>query len=184
MTPAAAKITFSARLLEPQQSGARASWTFLILPKAASARLPTRGAITVEGTLNGRAFRADLQPDGQKSHWLKVSRKLREEAGAAIGDTVRLAITPSATTLEPRAPADLRKALAASSRAHAVWKDTTPAARRDWIQWITSARQAQTRVRRVAAACDMLASGKRRVCCFDRSGFYSKEMSAPAAKAP
>ena len=27
----------------------------------------------------------------------------------------------------------------------------------------------------------MLGSGKRRVCCFDRSGFYSKSMSAPKA---
>ena len=25
----------------------------------------------------------------------------------------------------------------------------------------------------------MLAAGKRRVCCFDRSGFYSKSLSAP-----
>jgi hypothetical protein len=27
----------------------------------------------------------------------------------------------------------------------------------------------------------LLAAGKRRVCCFDRSGFYSKGFSAPAA---
>jgi hypothetical protein len=182
MTSPAAKISFSARLLEPQKAGA--SWTFLVLPRAASAKLPTRGITTVEGTLNGCAFRADLQPDGQKSHWLKVSRKLREQAGAAAGDTVQLEIRPSARALEPRVPADLRKALGASSHALAAWKDITPVARRDWISWITSARKAETRVRRVGAACDMLASGKRRVCCFDRSGFYSKEMSAPAAKAP
>jgi hypothetical protein len=33
--------------------------------------------------------------------------------------------------------------------------------------------------RRIKNACSMLAAGKRRVCCFDRSGFYSKSMSAP-----
>jgi hypothetical protein len=62
-----------------------------------------------------------------------------------------------------------------------VWADITPIARRDWIQWITSAKQAQTRARRIGNACDMLAGGKRRVCCFDRSGYYSNALRAPRA---
>ena len=41
------------------------------------------------------------------------------------------------------------------------------------------AKLAQTRARRIKNACSMLAAGKRRVCCFDRSGFYSKSLSAP-----
>src|SRR5690606_40028950 len=54
-------------------------------------------------------------------------------------------------------------------------------ARRDWIHWITSGKQAATRARRIATACDQLAAGKRRACCFDRSGMYSRSMSAPVA---
>jgi uncharacterized protein YdeI (YjbR/CyaY-like superfamily) len=83
--------------------------------------------------------------------------------------------------LEPRIPADLRKALTAAPEARAVWSDITPIARRDWVLWITSAKQAETRARRINNACDMLAGGKRRVCCFDRSGFYSKSFGAPKA---
>ncbi|MDX1529484.1 MAG: YdeI/OmpD-associated family protein, partial [Gammaproteobacteria bacterium] len=49
------------------------------------------------------------------------------------------------------------------------------------IHWITSGKREDTRVRRIATACDMLASGKRRACCFDRSGMYSKAFSAPEA---
>ena len=78
-------------------------------------------------------------------------------------------------------PADLRKALASAPKARAVWSDITPIARRDWIQWIVSAKRPETRSRRVDNACSMLAGGKRRICCFDRSGFYSKGMSAPEA---
>jgi uncharacterized protein YdeI (YjbR/CyaY-like superfamily) len=70
---------------------------------------------------------------------------------------------------ELREPADLRKALAASPEAHALWKTLTRIARRDFIRWITSAKQPETRVRRIAAACDMICKGKRRVCCFDTS---------------
>ena len=158
------------------------SWTFLILPKTASAKLPSRGMTAIEGTINGVPFQATLEPDGQKSHWLKVDRKLREAAGADAGDIVTLEIAPAAKDPEPTVPADLRKALAAAaSKARALWSDITPNARRDWIHWITSAKQAETRARRIKNACSMLAAGKRRVCCFDRSGFYDKSMSAPKA---
>jgi len=85
--------------------------------------------------------------------------------------------------LEPRVPIDLRKALAATPAARAVWSDITPIARRDWIHWITSPKQSETRARRINGACEMLAAGKRRVCCFDRSGFYSKSFGAPEAAA-
>jgi len=39
-------------------------------------------------------------------------------------------------------------------------------ARRDWIFSISSAKQPETRRRRIEKACDMLTSGKRRLCCF------------------
>lgn len=180
MTKAIVKIGFRTRLLRPT-SPKGAAWTFLVLPATASAKLPTRSMTTVDGTLNGAAFQATLEPDGQGSHWLKVTKALREAAGAIAGDTVALEIAPVEVEPEPRVPADLRKVLAADTDARATWSDITPVARRDWIHWITSGKQAETRERRIRTARDMLASGKRRACCFDRSGIYSKSFSAPEA---
>jgi hypothetical protein len=174
-------IRFKARLMRPEISATRGLWAFLVLPASASARLPTRSAITVEGTINGHSFRALLQPDGKKSHWLKVTAAMLKGAVAGVGDAVTLEITPAEKQLEPKVPPDLRKAFAAAPKARALWSEITSVARRDWIQWITSAKQPETRARRISNACDMLAGGKRRVCCFDRSGFYSKSMSAPKA---
>src|SRR3546814_7326526 len=51
----------------------------------------------------------------------------------------------------------------------------------DWVHWIESAKQAATRSKRVASARDQLAKGKKRVCCFDSSGFYDKSLAAPDA---
>jgi hypothetical protein len=179
MTKTASKIRFTAKLLQPAATAKADSWTFVTLPKDASAKLPSRGMTTVEGSINGFPFRATLEPDGQKSHWLKVDRKLSKAAGAEAGDEVTLELAPEA--LEPTVPADLRKALAADPKARALWEEITISARTDWIHWIISAKQAETRARRVANACSMLAGGKRRVCCFDRSGFYSKCFSSPEA---
>ena len=182
MTKTAFKIHFKAKLCRPAENAKTRSWSFLVLPKNASAKLPSRGMTAIKGTLNGFPFQATLEPDGQKSHWLKVDRKLSEAAGAEAGDVVALDIAPAAEEPEPAVPSDLRKALAAAaSKARALWSDLTPIARRDWIHWITSARRPETRVRRIKNACSMLAAGKRRVCCFDRSGFYNKSLSAPKA---
>jgi Bacteriocin-protection, YdeI or OmpD-Associated/Domain of unknown function (DUF1905) len=174
-------VRFKAKLLRPAENKKGDSWTFLILPKNASAKLPSRGMTAIEGTINGFHFQVMLEPDGQKSHWLKVDRKLREAAGADAGDVVTLEIAPAAEEPEPTVPADLKKALAGAAKARVLWSDITPIARRDWIHWITSAKQSETRARRIKNACSMLAAGKRRVCCFDRSGVYSKNLSAPKA---
>lgn len=182
MTKTASKIRFKAKLFRPAETGKAGSWTFLTLPASAIAKLPSRSMTAIEGTINGCPFETVLEPDGQKSHWLKVDRKLSEAAGADAGDIVTLEIAPAAEEPEPTVPPDLRAALAtAEPKARAIWEDITPIARRDWIHWITSAKQAETRTRRVRNACSMLAAGKRRVCCFDRSGFYAKSMSAPKA---
>jgi hypothetical protein len=180
MAKVTGKIRFKAKLLRPASPQGTA-WTFLVLPPGASAKLPTRSMATVDGTLDGHPFQATLEPDGQGSHWLKVTKPLRAAAGAAVGDTVALEIAPVEREPEPKVPADLRKALAANPDARATWADLTPVARRDWIHWITSGKQAATRERRIHTACDMLASGKRRACCFDRSGIYSKGFGAPEA---
>lgn len=135
----------------------------------------------MEGTINGHAFQATLDPDGQLSHWLRVSKELREAAHADVGDIVTVQISPADPEPEPQVPDDLRGALAASPEARAGWEDTTTIARLDWIHWIESAKQAKTRKSRIESACDMLSSGKKRVCCFDQSGFYSKSFSAPTA---
>ncbi|MBI3408589.1 MAG: DUF1905 domain-containing protein [Planctomycetes bacterium] len=132
---AASKIRFSATLLRPKAIAKAASWIFLTLPKEASATLPSRSMTSVEGTFNGLAFQATLEPDGQGGHWLKVDRKMLEEAGAEAGEVVTLEIAPVA----------------------------------------------EERACRIRTACDMLAKGKRRPCCFDRSGMYDKSLRCPVA---
>lgn len=120
-----------------------------------------------------------LEPDGQKSHWLKIDEKLLNKSSANFGDVAHFEIIAVEQEPEPTVPSDLVKALKAAPEARATWEATTTIARIDWIHWVTSARQSKTRTKRISDACDMLASGKKRVCCFDPSGYYSKAFSAP-----
>ncbi len=178
MTKAIGKVRFEAKLRRPATPEG-AGWGFVVLPPSASAKLPTRGMVSVEGRFGGQPFQATLEPDGAGSHWFKVVQALREAAGTDAGDAVEVEVAPVAREPEPEVPADLRKALAATPAAHATWQDITPVARRDWIHWVTSGKKAETRVKRIDTACDKLASGQRRACCFDRSGMYSKGSIGP-----
>lgn len=67
---------------------------------------------------------------------------------------------------EPPLAADVRRALADAPAAAAAWEGLTPIARRDFAAWIESAKQAATRRRRIERACENLAAGKRRPCCY------------------
>lgn len=63
-------------------------------------------------------------------------------------------------------PADLRKALASKPKALAVWEDVTPLARNEWICWVESVKQQETRNHHSKRAAAELAEGKRRPCCW------------------
>ena len=167
MTNPASKIRFRAALFRPAMTTKVGSLTLLTLPKNASAKLPSRGMTSVEGTINGFPFQATLEPDGQGSHVLRVNHKMREAVGAGAGDIVKLEIAPAREEPEPKVPADLRKALAATPKARALWSDITPIGRRDWIRWIDTAKQSETRARRIETACAKLVAGKRHPCCFN-----------------
>ena len=168
-------IRFTARLFRPKATEKTGSWTLLTLPRNASAKLPSRGMTTVEGIINGFPFRAALEPDGEGSHRLRLSKALQDAAGADAGDTVTVEITRIGEEPEIRVPMDLFEALAAAPPAQALWVDITPMARRDWIRWVTSAKQKETRSHRIESGCDMLTKGKRRPCCFPGINWVTKD---------
>ena len=174
-----AKSRFKARPLRPKEPRGSCSWAFVVLPQEASAKLQRRGRTTVSVTMNSHQFEALLEPDGRKSHWLRIDDAELRAAKAKVGGEVQFEIATLDQEREPEVPADLAKALESEPEAQATWNATTTIARIDWIHWIESAKQARTREKRIHDACEMLGSGKKRVCCFDPSGFYSKAFSAP-----
>lgn len=65
-----------------------------------------------------------------------------------------------------KVPTDFEKALKVNPKAKAQWQDLTPISRRDFISWIESAKQVETRHRRISIACSKLVAGERRPCCY------------------
>lgn len=63
-------------------------------------------------------------------------------------------------------PKDLRAALLKNKKALALWEDITPLARNEFICWVESAKEPQTRNRRIGRSIDELLEGRRRPCCW------------------
>src|SRR5688500_13229328 len=162
-------INFETRLFEIN------SRIILRLPETASAELPSRGMTMVLGTINGVPFKTLLEPDGRyspdknSSHWFSPDKKLLDDASAKAGDMVQVSLEPSKEWIEPEVPEDLKKALAASPEAEALWQDITPLARWDWIRWIRAVKTEETRQKHIEVALDKLNKGMRRPCCFNRN---------------
>lgn len=81
-------------------------------------------------------------------------------------------VATSGTALKPKAknppkpeipmPDDFAEALAAHPKAQAALEAFAPSHRREYLEWITEAKQAATRERRIAQAVEWLAVGKKR----------------------
>ena len=74
--------------------------------------------------------------------------------------------SPATSQPKPKAtldtPEDLAKAISGTSGAQGVWVAFTDAQRRDYIEWIISAKRDATREKRVAQAAEWIGEGKRR----------------------
>lgn len=143
--------------------------TILRLPEDASAKLPSRGQAMIKGTLNGTDFETPLEPDGNWSHYFQVNPALLKAAKAKAGDKVTVVVTPLKEWPEPEIPADLLAALKANPVAHELWPRITTMARWEWIRWMRSTNNAETRKHRVEVACSKMNAGMRRPCCWNRN---------------
>ena len=152
--------------------------TVLRLPERASVKLPSRGQVAVQGTINGHQFQTVLEPDGNFGHWMRIDRKLEERAALSAGDSATLEIEAVKDWPEPSVPQDLKTALAAApQKIQDLWKEITPMARWEWVRWVNATQNPGTRKRRVEVSISKMKSGKRRACCFNLAACTDPNLS-------
>ena len=153
-------------------------WTILRLPEKASGKLPSRGQVAVQGTINGHAFQAVLEPDGNFGHWMRIDGRLQRTASLGAGDTATIEIETRKDWPEPNVPKDLETALAAApQKIQDLWTGITPMARWEWVRWVDATRNPDTRKRRVEVSISKMRSGKRRPCCFNLAACTDPNLS-------
>lgn len=110
-------------------------------------------SVQAMGSFGRIASLKNLPPRATLVGYVKRAAALNE-----VGVTVKRPVKAPKKPLP--VPADLKAALAKSAKAKAGWERLSPSHRREYIEWITSAKQAETRTRRLTKAIAQVAQGK------------------------
>jgi bacteriocin resistance YdeI/OmpD-like protein/uncharacterized protein DUF1905 len=113
----------------------------------------------VRVTVNGVELRTTVAVYGGRSY-VGFRQEVRDAAGIAIGDRIKVAIEPDVAPREIEVPDDLGRALTKDRAAKKVFDGLAFTHRKEYVQWIEGAKKAETRERRVAKAVEMLREKK------------------------
>jgi len=109
--------------------------------------------VPVVTRVNGTAYRTTIVRMG--GEWLiPVRREIREQAGVEIGDRVTVELERDDAPREVEVPPELAALLDDDLRG--FFDSLSFTHRREYVEWITSAKREETRRRRLAKAVEML----------------------------
>jgi len=111
--------------------------------------------LPVNVTINGYTYRTTIAVYGGKSY-LGVRREVREAAGVAAGDRLTVGLEYDAEPRTVDLPDALRSALEADAAAAAAFEKLSYTRKKEFIQWVTGAKRADTQSRRMEQAPGML----------------------------
>lgn len=152
--------------------------TLVRFPEEASRQLPSRGQVAVRAVIDGHEFETVAEPDGRRGHWLRIEPQLQSAAGLGPGDSADVTVVVLQEWPEPDVPDDLGAALTeAPAEIRDMWEDLTPMARWEWVRWVRSTNNPETRQRRVTVSISKMQKGKRRPCCFDLSSCTDPDLA-------
>lgn len=141
--------------------GPGGAWSRIMLPFDVEKVFGAKGRVSVKIALGQEVFHTSIFPNGDGTHHLMFNKAMQKASGAGAGDTIAIGIEADRGE-EAAVPAPLKAALKKTAGAAAKFKALTPAGRREFITWIMSAKQEETRVTRSAKAVAMVIDGKKR----------------------
>ncbi|WP_341720565.1 YdeI/OmpD-associated family protein [Micromonospora sp. FIMYZ51] len=136
------------------------AWTYVTVPDEVAARLGDRARVPVTGHVEDASFTGSMMTGPNGVRYIVVNKAVREAAGVAAGDTVRVTLAPDAATRTVEVPDDLAAALADAPAAGEFFETLSYSRTKEYVSWITGAKRPETRARRVAQAVELLAAGR------------------------
>ena len=128
---------------------------FIRVPPAVLTALGQGKRVPVKVTINGYTYRTTIAVYGGKSY-LGVRREVREAAGVTAGDQLTVGLEYDAEPRTVDLPDALRSALEADAAAAAAFGKLSYTRKKEFIQWVSGAKRAETQRRRMEQAMAML----------------------------
>jgi hypothetical protein len=114
----------------------------------------------VRGTVNGVPLRSRLAVYGGRTY-LGLTKEIRTAAGIDLGDELEVVLSRDDAPREIEQTAELEAALRCAADANERFEQLAFTHRREYAQWVSEAKKAETRERRAQRAIEMLREGVR-----------------------
>jgi hypothetical protein len=148
-------MLFSAELEKHPDLDAAFFW----LPFSVEKEFGSRGLTKVRGTINGQPYRSSLMPAGDGRHCMGLRKELRKKLGVDVGDVVSVTMEPDLEERVIEIPPELASLLDSDPAARAFFDGLSYTHRKEYVQWVTDAKKAETRAARLAKVLPMLRDG-------------------------
>lgn len=112
--------------------------------------------VPIRATIDGEPYRGSLVRMGGDCHMLLVRKAIREKIGKQAGDNVAVTLREDTAPRTVKVPSDVSRALRTKPAAHEFFQNLSFTHKREYIEWISGAKQAETRERRLARMLDLL----------------------------
>lgn len=140
-------------------AGPNKAWCFIAVPFDAAKLWGTRGRISVKGTINGFPYRTNIQPMKGRQ-LLTFNKQLQAGAKARAGDMVSVVMERDTEERTVDIPPELALLLRKENAVRTLWSSLAFTHRKEFAQWISGAKQEETRKRRAAKAVVMILEKK------------------------
>ena|SRR5205807_5284076 len=134
---------------------------FIRVPSGVLTTLGQRKRAPVKVTIKAYTYRTTIAVYGGKSY-LGVRREVREAAGVAAGEALTVGLEYDSELRTVDLPDALRAALEADTKAAAAFDKLSYTRKKEFVDWVTGAKKADTLQRRLAQAVKMLRGSGRR----------------------
>ena len=119
-----------------------------------------KGRIPVTATFNGVPYRGSIVRMAGAAV-LGVQKAIMAEAGASVGDTLRVEVANDDAPREVELPDELAKALRGNRTARTLFEGLSYSHRREYAQHVAEAKRSDTRARRAEQTIERLLATKR-----------------------
>jgi hypothetical protein len=137
------------------------AWTYVTVPFKADEAFASRARIPVKGTINDVPYRVSLLPHGDGRHYMVVNKALQKNCGASNGGQVVVTMMLDEEVRTVVIPDDLKAALDRDVNIEKIFTELAYSHQKEYVEWITSAKKAETRTVRIEKAMQMIAERKR-----------------------
>lgn len=115
----------------------------------------------VKGTINQKEFHASLGVRGGQ-YFMPLNKALQDQTRLKPGDHVRVSMEPDEAQVEAM-PEDFEQAIQKQPALQEFFESLTVFQRNTYVEWVSSAKKAETRATRIQDSLELLRSGQKQV---------------------